>query len=524
MDAESDDPVTLGRYKVVSRLGAGGMGRVLLGVDEAGRRVALKVVHAELAADPGFRERFRREVQMAAAAPPWFTAPVLDADPDAERPWLATAYVPGPSLQAYVSEHGPLAEQGTTALAVRMADGMVALHAAGLVHRDLKPSNVLLAEDGPRLIDFGISRAADTTALTQTGHVMGTPEFMSPEQAAGARDIGPASDMFALGSLLVYAATGRSPFAADSAAGALYRIVYSEPDLEPLAGRVREAVEACLAKDPAGRPSASQVRGLLRAGEVPPPADAAASDPASAATAVVPAVAPRPGAPGALRTTLVGAHPPIPPVGPPPGPPLVSPPTSPPAAGPSSRRRWVVIAAIAVAALLGAGIAVAAVQLLGRGGDRTVAAPGTADPSATPSGGASASGDPAAGATVIDAATDGRFGAGTARFATPSRNIACQMSADEVRCDVVERTWQVPPAPADCPLAYGTGASLTGQGAGTLTCAGDTVADPGLATLAYGQGVRLSGVVCVSRESGLRCENTGTRHGFRVSRGSYDLF
>ncbi len=512
MDPASDEPTTLGRYRVQSPLGAGGMGRVLLGVDDAGRRVALKVVHRELAADPGFRERFRREVQMAASAPAWFTAPVLDADPDAERPWLATAFVEGPSLQSYVTTQGPLGEQGVAALAVRMAEGLAALHAAGLVHRDLKPSNVLLADDGPRLIDFGISRAADTTSLTQTGHVMGTPEYMSPEQAGGERDIGPSSDMFSLGSLLVFAATGRSPFAADSAAAALYRITYSEPDLGPLTGRVREVVHACLTKDAAGRPTASQVLGLLRAAEVEVPAQ----PPSPTSTLVdVPAVVPVPHDPVPLDAVPTGAGWPaeMPPAGMYPAYDAAPPPRTPPPA----RRPWLVPVAVAVAVLLLAGIGLGAF-LLTRPRSTTVAQPPVPPVTGSPTSG------PSAGATIVDAQSDGRFGTDGARFATPSRNIACMMSADEVRCDVAQRSWQTPPKPAGCGGDYGKGAQLAGAGSGELTCAGDTMADPGLTVLAYGQGVRFGGVVCVSRETGLRCANESTGHGFRVARASYDLF
>ncbi|MCW2717714.1 serine/threonine-protein kinase [Pseudonocardia sp.] len=518
-DDLTDDQATLGRYRVEGRLGAGGMGTVFRAVDESGRRVALKVVHAELAADPGFRERFRREVQLAAIAPAWFTSPVLDADPDAEQPWLASAFVEGPSLQSYVTEQGPLGEQGVAALAVRMADGLVALHEAGLVHRDLKPSNVMLADDGPRLIDFGISRAADTTALTQTGHVMGTPEYMSPEQAGGSRDIGPASDMFSFGSLIVFAASGRSPFAADSAAGSLYRIVYSEPDLGPLTGRVREAVHACLTKDSAGRPTASQVRGLLQADAAQPP-DPAQPDPTvvlpvappganGVPTAAVPAAYPQPH-PASASQTVIG-----PPAGPPPMP-SVRP-------GPA-RRPWLIPAAVVVALVLLAGVALTAV-LLSRGSATTVADPPPAPAAPTdPGTGPSASSDPAAGVDVVDAQTDGRFGTGGARFATPSRNIDCSMTADVVRCDVITRTWRLPPKPAGCSGAYGDGAVLRGSGQGELSCVSDTVADPALTVLDYGTGVRFGGVVCVSRESGLRCENTSTGHGFRVARASYDLF
>jgi eukaryotic-like serine/threonine-protein kinase len=507
MDPASDDPTTLGRYRVQSRLGAGGMGRVLLGVDEAGRRAALKVVHSELAADPGFRERFRREVQMAASAPPWFTAPVLDADPDAELPWLATQYVEGPSLQDHVTAQGALAEEGVTALAVRMADGLVALHAAGLVHRDLKPSNVLLADDGPRLIDFGISRAADSTSLTRTGHVMGTPEYMSPEQAGGTRDIGPASDMFALGSLLVFAATGRSPFAADSPAASLYRVVSSQPDLGPLTGRVREAVQACLAKDPAARPTATQVRGLLRAADAE---NQAAAEPAQ--------VIPAPTLVGlAPDATMPGGMPTVRPQAPQPGFPASAPP--PPVAPPAGRPAWLIPVAAVVAVLLVAGTAVAAVRSAG-----TAGIPAAAGPTPGPAPTTSPTTDPAAGAAVIDAATDGRFGTGVARFASPSRNIVCAMTAERVRCDVARTAWQLPPKPTDCAGDHGRGAVLAGSGAGELSCVSDTVADPALTVLPYGEGVRFAGVVCVSRESGLRCTNSATGHGFRVSRASYDLF
>ncbi len=505
MDLASDDPTTLGRYRVQSRLGAGGMGRVLLGVDESGRRAALKVVHAELAADPGFRERFRREVQMAASAPPWFTAPVLDADPDAERPWLATQFVEGPSLQSYVTTQGPLAEPGVTTLAVRMADGLVALHAAGLVHRDLKPSNVLLADDGPRLIDFGISRSADSTSLTQTGHVMGTPEYMSPEQAGGARDLGPASDMFAFGSLLVFAATGRSPFAAESPAASLYRVVSSEPDLGPLTGRVREVVQACLAKDPAGRPTAAQVRGLLRAADAE---NQAAAEP----THVIHA-----GLPPTLVGLAAGGTPTV-------GPPAVQPPypAGPPLTPPPGRPGWVIPLAAVVAVLLVAGVVVAAVRLSATAGTPVAAGPATG-PSATASA-ADPTPEPGAEVTITDAATDGRFGTGGARFASPSRNIACAMTTEQVRCDVAQNTWQLPPEPADCAAAYGRGAVLSGSGRGELSCISDTVADPALPVLPYDQGVRFAGVVCTSLQTGLRCTNTATGHGFRLARASYDLF
>jgi len=256
------DPSTVGPFRTLAHLGSGGLGRVLLGVDATGLRVAIKIVHAELADDPAFRERFRREVSMAAGVPPWFTAPVVAADPDADPPWPATVHLEGPTLRERVG-HAPLSLSEVRDLATRLAAGLAAVHAAGLVHRDLKPSNVLLTPDGPRVIDFGIARAADATALTRTGHARGTPEFMSPEQASGARDIGAPGDVFALGSVLAYAVTGRSPFAADNATAALYRVVHAQPELGGFAGPLRDLVAACLTKDPAARPSAAQLADRL---------------------------------------------------------------------------------------------------------------------------------------------------------------------------------------------------------------------------------------------------------------------
>jgi hypothetical protein len=552
------------------------MGRVLLGVDDGGRRAALRVVHPQVAAQPGFRERFRREVQLAATAPPWFAAAVLDADPDGDPPWLATAYAEGPTLQAYVEANGPLIRQGTVALAVRMADGLVALHGAGLVHGDLRPSNVVLAEDGPRLMDFGISRAAEPAAgAPSTGHALAGPDFLSPEQVAGHRDVGPAGDIFSFGSLIGFAATGRSPFAADSVPGVMHRISHTAPDLGPIDGPLRDAVLACLTKDPAARPTAARVRDLLRLMDQPEPAAAPAAVAAPAGPAHVPAArtplphVPAPAGPSAAVPVPAPARPPSPgpvpatPAGPSsaPGGPAparagtapVSPspvplgaipvPRTPdrsgpptfvgapvllperPARGPGglTRRQWGIIAAVVVAALVGAGIALAAVFTVG-GGD--AAAPAAEGPGGTaasaPSASSAGSSDPEV--QVIDGETDHRFGTGSAQFVTPSRNIACRMSTGDVRCDVVQRTWEVPPPPADCTQSYGTGAILTGSGKGHLSCVGDTVADPSLSVLDYGQGVRFGEMVCVSKENGMRCENPRTGHGFAVARASYDLF
>lgn len=260
------DPRRIGPFRIDGRLGVGGMGQVYLGVDGLGRRVAIKVAHPELSRDPGFRERFRREIRMAAEAPPWFTAPVLGADPDATQPWLATEFVDGPSLQARVADQGGLSTGELLALGARLATGLAIVHATGLVHRDLKPANVILAAQGPRLIDFGIARGTNSSTLTRTGHLLGTPSFMSPEQAAGSRDLGPPSDVFALGSLLVFAATGKSPFAAETLAGSIYKITNVEPDVSMLAAPLREVVRRCLIKAPADRPTAGQVRDTLGSG------------------------------------------------------------------------------------------------------------------------------------------------------------------------------------------------------------------------------------------------------------------
>jgi eukaryotic-like serine/threonine-protein kinase len=253
------DPQTIGPYRLVGRLGQGGMGQVFLGVSPGGRPVAVKAIRAELAGDPEFRMRFGREVAAARRVSGVFTAMVVDADTEGPVAWLATAYVPGPSLTEAVEGHGPLPEASLVALAGGLAESLKAIHAAGVVHRDLKPSNVLLAEDGPRVIDFGISRAAESTALTQAGLVVGSPGFMSPEQAMGG-DVGPPSDIFNLGAVLTFAATGQGPFGTGTTAALLYRVVHGTPSLDQVPATVRPLIERCLAKDPAQRPTAD---GLL---------------------------------------------------------------------------------------------------------------------------------------------------------------------------------------------------------------------------------------------------------------------
>ena len=235
------------------------MGRVFLGVSPGGRPVAVKAIRAELAVNPEFRARFGREVAAARRVSGVFTAQVVDADVDGPVAWMATAYVPGPSLAEAVDTHGPLPEASLLALAAGLAESLNAIHAAGVVHRDLKPSNVLLAEDGPRVIDFGISRAAESTMLTQAGLVVGSPGFMSPEQATG-YEVGPPSDVFNLGAVLAFAATGEGPFGTGTTAALLYRVVHGAPSLDLVPPTVRPLIEHCLAKDPRQRPTAN---GLL---------------------------------------------------------------------------------------------------------------------------------------------------------------------------------------------------------------------------------------------------------------------
>ena len=210
-ELQSEDPRQIGPYWLERRLGSGGMGRVYLGRSPGGRQVAIKVIRPDLAEDADFRARFAREVSAARKVSGIFTASVVDADLEGPVPWLATSYIAGPSLADAVATRGPMPESFVLRLAAGLAEGLSAIHAAGVVHRDLKPSNVLLADDGPRLIDFGISRSMEASALTQTGTVVGSPGFMSPEQTQG-REVGPPSDIFSLGAVLTFAATGEGPF------------------------------------------------------------------------------------------------------------------------------------------------------------------------------------------------------------------------------------------------------------------------------------------------------------------------
>ncbi|MFH9349998.1 serine/threonine-protein kinase [Kitasatospora sp. NPDC017646] len=384
---EPDDPRQVGEYRVLRRLGAGGMGRVYLGRTAGGRTVALKVIRRELAEDGEFRARFRQEVQAARLVGGRWTAPVLDADTEGRHPWVATGYVAGPALGAAVREFGPLPVDSVRLLGVGLAEALAAVHALGLLHRDVKPSNVLLAPDGPRLIDFGITRALDaTSALTRSGSVIGSPGYMSPEQARGTA-VGPPSDVFSLGAVLAYAATGEAPFGEGLGVQALlYRVAHEEPELTGLDPQLHAVVAACLAKDPARRPGPRELAerldaagaGMARPGggawlpaglsaavsrravevidldHVPePPLPGQAPPPTAAATAV--------GAPtGAFGApTAPYTAPPTPPRAPAPWfPPSSAAPETQPSV-PRARRRWpaalgasVLVAAIAVGATL----------------------------------------------------------------------------------------------------------------------------------------------------------------------------
>ncbi|WP_083462217.1 protein kinase domain-containing protein [Kitasatospora griseola] len=319
------DPRQVGPYTLVGRLGAGGMGAVYLGRSAGGRAVAVKVVRPELAEDTGFRQRFRQEVAAARRVSGAFTAPVVDADPEAALPWMATAFVPGLSLRQAVERYGPLPVATVRTLAAGLAEALAEVHRAGLIHRDLKPGNVLLALDGPHVIDFGISRAADAEGLTTTGAVIGSAPYMSPEQALGER-LTPVGDVFSLGSTVAYAALGRNLFGEGAGAAVLFRIVNTDPDLGELPADLRTLVAACLAKNPAHRPTPRQlvahvalaghpadpdgwlppavatevraVRAVLTAPPAPPPMPAHAPEPA-------PAPVDRPPSHGPRRRTLL---------------------------------------------------------------------------------------------------------------------------------------------------------------------------------------------------------------------------
>ncbi|WP_326630269.1 serine/threonine-protein kinase [Nonomuraea fuscirosea] len=258
------DPRQVGPYRLRGRLGGGGMGQVFLGRSRGGRPVAVKVVRSELAHDEGFRRRFAIEVEAARLVGGFYTAQVVDADTDADQPWLATDYIPGPSLQQAVAAHGPLPPAAVGVLGAGLAEGLTAIHQCKLVHRDLKPGNVILAANGPRVIDFGVARALEITSHTATGAVIGTPAFMSPEQIRS-DEVGPASDVFSLGAVLVFAASGRGPFGDGHHHTIMYRILHDDPDLSGLPSDLTDLVGACLAKTPQNRPSLNELLDQLTA-------------------------------------------------------------------------------------------------------------------------------------------------------------------------------------------------------------------------------------------------------------------
>ncbi|WP_367044086.1 PQQ-binding-like beta-propeller repeat protein [Streptomyces sp. Je 1-332] len=264
MSLRGGDPAEIGGYPLEARLGSGGMGTVYLARTASGRPVAIKLIHQQFAGDEEFRIRFRQEVAAARRVSGAFTAAVVDADPEAEHPWMATAYIEGHTLAQQIAKKGPLAGAELRTLAIGLTEALRDIHRVGVVHRDLKPSNVVLSPEGPRVIDFGISRAADQQTLTMTGRVIGTPPFMSPEQLQAPRGVGPRSDVFSLGTLLVYAATGQGPFDADSPYMTAYQVVHEAPELDAVPTVLRAVVEPCLDKDPDARPSADQLLERLR--------------------------------------------------------------------------------------------------------------------------------------------------------------------------------------------------------------------------------------------------------------------
>ncbi|MFJ7065024.1 serine/threonine-protein kinase [Streptomyces sp. NPDC101115] len=326
-DLGPDDPRTVGDYTITGRLGEGGMGRVYRGRSPGGRPVAVKVARAGLSADEGFRARFRSEIAAARQVGGFHTAQVVDADPDADPPWMVTAFVPGRDLGRTVAEDGPLDAPALYALGASLAEALTAIHGCGVIHRDLKPGNVIMSDDGPRVLDFGIAHALYDTRLTHTGTVIGTAGFLAPEQIEQGT-VGPACDVFALGAVLVHAAGGHA-FGEGPPMSLLYRAVHAEPDLTAVPDALRGTVAACLAKDPADRPTAAGLLAELRVhapvpvagprradAPAPPVADpvrAPAAAPAGPAAAPAPTAVAAPGAvvfeatPGRKLTGVVGS-------------------------------------------------------------------------------------------------------------------------------------------------------------------------------------------------------------------------
>jgi hypothetical protein len=348
------DPAEIGGYRLRARLGAGGMGRVYLASTPGGRPVALKVVRSELGDDPGFRDRFRQEIQAAQRVHGMYTAELLGADPDATPPWLVTAYVPGPSLEDAVADHGPVPVAAVPLLLAGVAEALEVIHSAGVVHRDLKPSNVLLSPDGPRVIDFGIARALEGVKLTGSGINVGSPQFMAPEQIR-ALPVTPAIDIFALGSLAAFAMLGRMPFGDGNPAAVMHRVLHQPPDLDGCPPGLRSLIERCLAKEPADRPGPADVIDFCRAHSPDEPAGfpqswlpglAAATDNAAASgfpRSLASAARRHAAAQAASSATPTGAELPVTPPGRPVTPPgrPVTPPAPTAAGSPApARPRW----------------------------------------------------------------------------------------------------------------------------------------------------------------------------------------
>ncbi|WP_328320728.1 serine/threonine-protein kinase [Streptomyces sp. NBC_00388] len=372
MSLRGGDPAEIGGYPLEARLGSGGMGTVFLARTSSGRPVAIKLIHQQYAGDDEFRIRFRQEVAAARRVSGAFTAAVVDAAPEAEQPWMATTYIEGQTLAQRITTEGPLNGAELRMLAIGLAEALRDIHRVGVVHRDLKPSNVVLSPEGPRVIDFGISRAVDQQTLTMTGRVIGTPPFMSPEQLQAPRGVGPRSDVFSLGTLLVYAATGHGPFDADSPYLTAYQVVHEEPSLDAVPAALRAVVEPCLEKEPGGRPSADELLVLLR--DLPTDLGGARTDGYG---------------PGRTRDMITQHH-------------FATRDTSAPTAlttapavpgtgsdgtpiGSRLRRRWrpVLAAAVTVAAIGGGGAALTAGSAGGNGGgdkDNSIAAPAAALP------------------------------------------------------------------------------------------------------------------------------------------------
>ncbi|GAA5020558.1 serine/threonine-protein kinase [Kitasatospora paranensis] len=470
----ADDPREVGGYRLSARLGVGGMGRVYLSYTPGGRPVALKVVRPDLAEDPEFRRRFAQEVASARRIHELYTAQVVDAGVDAPLPWLATTYVAGPSLHQVVHRYGPLPQRTTLLLMAGIAEALQAIHAAGVVHRDLKPANVLIAADGPRVIDFGIARAADAAALTGTGLRIGSPGFMAPEQALG-RGTSPATDVFALGALAVYVASGTGPFGDGPESSALYRAVHEEPRLGHVPAELQELLWHCLAKNPEARPTTARVieaahhglGGQLRFGNDWLPHRVSTEIRSRAELPRVPAPAPTRYEPIPDRPTHPAADPPTA-RAPRPEPADASPPAPSGPSGPSGpaspRRRGVRTALVATAALLvGAGGALVLLDAAAGDGQDLPDGTGTSVTAGPPSGAAPA---PSPSATGVPGYTGVYAGS---RLTSPDQTYEFDLRAGTV---VPQDTagWYLGRSADEFTVAEDTDAFVAPQGS-TLTLA-----------------------------------------------------